>query len=67
MIAEDCSSVATFKGVCHIIRETRPLAFILENVDSLETSGNNPDDEKGRLKQLILIRIAISPTLPMMI
>ena len=50
--------MSTFKGVCHILRETKPLAFILENVDSLETAGN-PDDDKGQLTQLNLIRVAV--------
>ena len=48
-MAEDCSSVATFKGVCHVLKETRPLTFILENVDSLEV-GNNGEEEKEQLR-----------------
>ncbi|OLQ13282.1 hypothetical protein AK812_SmicGene2736 [Symbiodinium microadriaticum] len=38
---KDCSSVATFRGVCQVLAECSPMCFILENVDSLETS----DDE----------------------
>ena len=42
LCAKDCSSVATFKGVCHILEVCRPLCFLLENVDSLESV----DDDK---------------------
>ena len=34
--------MATFKGVCYCLKTSSPLCFILENVDSLETS----DDDK---------------------
>jgi len=37
MIHEDCSSVNTFDGVCDEITKQRPAAFILENVDSMDT------------------------------
>ncbi|CAE7244005.1 nlaXM [Symbiodinium microadriaticum] len=42
----DCSSVVTFKGVCHMIKQTKPLCFILENVDSLESGTSSNDDDK---------------------
>ncbi|CAE7794572.1 nlaXM [Symbiodinium sp. CCMP2456] len=42
----DCSSVVTFKGVCHMIRRIQPLCFILENVDSLESAASSNDDDK---------------------
>ena len=35
---KDCSLVATFKGVCDTLSISRPMLFLLENVDALETS-----------------------------
>ena len=46
---EECSSVSTFKGVCGILEDTQPLAFLLENVDSIEskqTQTKDPDSEE---------------------
>ena len=39
---EACSSVATFKGVCSILEEEKPSAFLLENVD-METKKDSED------------------------
>lgn len=38
-LAEDCSSVNTFEGVCGTLSVQRPAAFLLENVD-MEPSKN---------------------------
>lgn len=42
---EDCSSVSTFKGVCSILEESRPLLFLLENVDGMETKSAKDSEE----------------------
>ncbi|CAL1145414.1 unnamed protein product [Cladocopium goreaui] len=42
----DCSSTATFNGVCHCVEKTQPSAFILENVDSMDTSSGEEDDRE---------------------
>lgn len=42
---EDCSSVSTFKGVCSILEESRPLLFLLENVDGMETKSTKDSEE----------------------
>ena len=44
--AKDCSSTATFNGVCHCVEKSQPSAFILENVDSMDTSSGEEDDRE---------------------
>ena len=43
--SQDCSSVNTFRGVSKILETSKPLTFILENVDSLD-SPNQEDDRE---------------------
>eukprot|EP00435_Cladocopium_sp_Y103_P071015 s728_g36.t1 len=40
---EACSSVLTFKGVCFILRFRKPRAFLLENVDSIDTTSQGEE------------------------
>ena len=46
---KECSSVATFKGVCHILTVCAPHVFILENVDSLDSGSGAGEDSKELL------------------
>ena len=41
--------MTTFKGVCAALRNTQPMAFILENVDSLDSANAEDDREYTRL------------------
>ena len=45
----------TFKGVCHMLQKTKPLCFILENVDSLESSANASNDDDKELLGLVML------------
>ena len=44
-LSKDCSSVNTFKGVSTILKTCEPMAFILENVDTMDSNATG-DDEK---------------------
>ena len=45
IMRKDCSSVATFKGVCDTLSICRPMLFLLENVDSLESSDDDRESQ----------------------
>lgn len=50
---EDCSSVATFKGVCESLEVCQPTAFLLENVDSLESKQQKGTPEETPSRVLV--------------
>ena len=45
-LTQDCSSTATFKGVCACISRSKPHAFILENVDTIDTATGEEDEKE---------------------
>ena len=52
---EDCSSVATFKGVCESLEVCQPTAFLLENVDSLESKQQKGTPEETPSRVLVFL------------
>ncbi|CAK8995070.1 unnamed protein product [Durusdinium trenchii] len=58
---KECSSLATFRGVLHIVRECRPRIVLLENVDSIDSSVGQSDSSDKEAKsnlQVVLTQIS---------